>query len=1404
MIPKKNAYPVFEANQVLTKAHLNQLVAYLDEQTRISRTNLFGVGIVCGLELSWNEASATIHISKGCGVTTEGYLANVGMVGDETGTCKPVIILDFSADRFKKYDAPTNPGYSKFHVDCDTSKPQHELWQLIPAAAADYDTATPLDAVFLVDKVVLLYVEVNNEQLKNCSPNSCDDKGREAVLTIRPLLITRANAVKLNVELAGQDTLPNLVDRLGLPDLRMPRLNVPNTDMVEARQIFDAYKTLLLDGSETMFHKIGAALSEAYRVFMPVVDSVAPGYNFIAKMQRLETQFRSIFSIFSLVKIRIPVYYAQYYYDLLSDLIQAYDEFRWKALELMALCCPHEALFPRHLLLGEVLAEQPELRHHFRPSLAIAQADTTAEEVRHLFERIVMMIDKFRVTTRVAEGIRITPTHYGELPLSKKSIPYYYIDEIGETALHQRWNYEKTRIGRAKQNLGYHSPGYAQDDFVKNPLNYDLEPYNFFRIEGHIGRPWTEVLTAIMKSIKTYRLPFDVVVVNADNLAIEDKDNPWKNRCIDNDLDVIHRIWVNEINCLYQQKIPALTQPKTPRGLPALKEIVKAPTPVTDTPSATLPPGITINPVGTVRPRTTQPLVAGTILPIKASLLPSNSPIFSGINVNSNLIGGAILNKVGKEEVNTVDKLKNEVNRELASNAEYSGLPLKEFKVVAEHKVNVVADMIAITEELSKPATSLDYAQIDDKFTLLDNSILAYLGDLAIYNPNDKDATMTEAEVQALIKELQALQSNCLRNRLKELKKEVDAKHKVIDELIWFSRFAGNHPDLQHKAGVSVGGTFVLVFREIPENRVVNPVGRPFLGYDIPEGKVLADFFVPNRCCSDCPPVKFVLPPSRPVFSVTLGCPDENDVVFVTIEVTHGVAPFEIKVDGGAYELFNGGIELIPGVHTLVIRDSEGGESLAKKVTTGQRMTVSAVKFDCDAANAFFVARLRIVHGQPPFKLDDAEVAHTEGTGADVGAFFIETPLLASGQLVTITVGDASGCPPVSLEINHTCSVINLVPDVGTTDVTSPFTLDVLKNDSGASLVLVSAKLKNAAMGTVVFNANGGLTYTPSAAAAGQEVVIDYEVKDGNGNTAKSAVTVAVTKKACDLPGDGKALSSLYRLWVQPATDDAQYKKIEVNFKRLAINENLDLTAIMPPFPTDVAQYSPDKFHATMKEWVEKLNQAVQSKVPAAQQNWWKISYETNRNNYAMLRIEYFTAFDFNMSVEGNFLLNKTQTDFSTTLTPKIGTDSAETRLNLTTKFQLPPFNLIDFDKCNDHDTEKARCRDEAPKVSIEIKSITLIRGQLVVSLEGINLSGDVSKWFWDMGQGVSDKPNDRLALASFKPNQGNLQTVRLFGFTKKGCFSMATKVIDLDGNDRPFDPIFPRTGTPGDTIIGR
>src|SRR5687768_5529006 len=100
MLPLQVEFPKFVADQLLTSEDLNQLFGYLDEQNRMTRTNLIGIGIVCGLHLQVNNAKTQVTITKGCGVTSEGYLISVNTK---------------SYTQYKKYKVDTAKIYDNFY-----------------------------------------------------------------------------------------------------------------------------------------------------------------------------------------------------------------------------------------------------------------------------------------------------------------------------------------------------------------------------------------------------------------------------------------------------------------------------------------------------------------------------------------------------------------------------------------------------------------------------------------------------------------------------------------------------------------------------------------------------------------------------------------------------------------------------------------------------------------------------------------------------------------------------------------------------------------------------------------------------------------------------------------------------------------------------------------------------------------------------------------------------------------------------------------------------------------------------------------------------------------------------------------------------------------------------------------
>ena len=121
-------YPIFEANQVLSDLHLNETFNYLDEQDRLTRANLIGIGIVCGLEISLDvgEAAAPkIRQTKGCGVTSEGYLI--------------VEPQDVILTSYRPYALPDEPGYPALTDSLQAGK-QFDLWELFPAPTGEPGT----------------------------------------------------------------------------------------------------------------------------------------------------------------------------------------------------------------------------------------------------------------------------------------------------------------------------------------------------------------------------------------------------------------------------------------------------------------------------------------------------------------------------------------------------------------------------------------------------------------------------------------------------------------------------------------------------------------------------------------------------------------------------------------------------------------------------------------------------------------------------------------------------------------------------------------------------------------------------------------------------------------------------------------------------------------------------------------------------------------------------------------------------------------------------------------------------------------------------------------------------------------------------------------------------------------
>lgn len=859
MLASKLNYPEFVPDQLLSSEHLNQLFEYLEEQGRLSRTNLIGIGIVCGLELQPSADGKSITITKGCGVTSEGYLISVEGINYTK-------YKDFNPVQDRLYNKFVDSGrQARFHID--------ELLQ------DSVEEASELDAGFLKNKIVLLFVELLEEGAKNCNPNSCDDKGINVTVSFRPLLIDVNDAKSL----MNEDKGGSVNKFRELDELRMPRFDIPATLLADTAAIFEAYQKVL---DYTFLNKTESVLTDAYNAIAPIIIDLYPtnpfknltdNFNFINDKSITDRQLINI----------------QYYYDLFSDLFLAYEEFRLLATQAISICCPDSNLFPRHLMLGlasaDTLNSSVEYRDYFIPSPVLSANFHLTKELRSLFKRIVLLIGKFSLPPVTAgdfkekyqntKRVRITPSKFGAIPFSEKSIPFYYNTATGADKLFRFWNYEKNSLGREKKILSYNSTDYnTSDDDIINPLNYDLEPNNFLRIEGHVGLHYKDALRDIIAIKKEKRLPFEVIALNGDVKSI--------------------RTQIRELSSGSKSTLPGNLN----------SEAIKCQFQDLESIYDTIATGLTCTLCNEMKYFYNMP-GGNTTLPAPSSTVPQ-VPLLKKCDRRFRFTA----NTLGHEFEEFYKNIKDDdyISSNVFLNNQFG---IKEGSQSSSAAYALLYYIEMLSESISSNLSSFDLKIFARRQADLIR-VAEYLKNLL----GSAKATNMNSLTEDVIDHLDVLIYNCKQAQFLSLYR--DYLIRLFSLLLQqkFAFFIRKHPGIQHKAGVTIGGTFILVYherdiqtermevtnamekryvdssgstnskeetfnrsvaidlededdlfsksdteilRELFERKEINENLDNLIG-EINDGTVIADFYLPYLCYSDCPPINYIINESRP------------------------------------------------------------------------------------------------------------------------------------------------------------------------------------------------------------------------------------------------------------------------------------------------------------------------------------------------------------------------------------------------------------------------------------------------------------------------------------------------------------------------------------------------------------
>jgi hypothetical protein len=522
-------YPIFEADQVLTQNHLNAIVSYLEEQDRLTRTGVIGVGTICGMEVTFPDFNS-VTIGCGTAVTSIGFQIsweekNFSYYKDvelpETFlhpniTTEPFLKPVF--DQAAKY-TPFKNCRELIHIpEEDAGKPLPDGVTVIP------------NARFYNEKVIMILLEVSLSDIKNCVATDCDDKGKRLQFTVRPILVDYKDIEESFINKYITGTLQ--------PPLYIERFNVPQTNLVTGQQILNALYSM---AGKTLVDRITLAIKSLYSNFKDEYAGSINNFIFLdnprPKIDEVIKSYRTSLAV-------------QYVYRWLNDIVDAYNEIYFlDEKHSLRNCCSDNVvnMFPLHVLLGRVITQRsaieypgqilprPELSRRYFPNeynvLDTNQAFITpwlkvAEEVqlgeknrlRLLLERIILLINNFTVPANYADlEIKVIPSKYGNYTLSEKSIPYYY-NRNTLTTLNKVWNPEKTLEGLNTSIFSYNASTYTSQQHIINPLPYNFEPYNFLRVEGHIGKPYDQVVTTLNNIKNSHRLAFNIIAVNAVDL----------------------------------------------------------------------------------------------------------------------------------------------------------------------------------------------------------------------------------------------------------------------------------------------------------------------------------------------------------------------------------------------------------------------------------------------------------------------------------------------------------------------------------------------------------------------------------------------------------------------------------------------------------------------------------------------------------------------------------------------------------------------------------------------------------------------------------------------------------------------------------------------------------------------
>jgi hypothetical protein len=1051
------------------------------------------------------------------------------------------------------------------------------------------------------------------------------------------------------------------------------------------------------------------------------------------------------------------VRFLQYYVDLFDDLLRAYYEFRWKGVELVCACCPPEGLFPRHLMLGllhpEKSGQPSQYREAFRPSPAAGCCAADAKTVLQLFSRLVEMVARFTDMpslpkpsdkARIDPQIRVTPSTLGDGPLAKKAIPYYY-GQNGTPPLYQLWDRKKTLRNRANQNPSYRYDEYNPQApvFVSDPLRYDLEPYNFLRIEGHLAKDYQRVLSTLLLVKSQYRLPIDFVALRTGAYDDTQPVDLSQQSARFQDLEALY-------DSLREELLSSLAE-----GTTDLYDVL--------IPDNKLPGGT---------PK----------LPLLQKYAPSYRYAAGSV--------GAVYEEhlAFFQAIPYID-----IDQTLISDSKFAGQVLKVYCTLfvgvtdlppdKEPHVVSIFYFSKLSDTLPETLDALGYADFENRYRDLLALVRFFRNDVVANIPPDLKIFAPQAE---LIDQFDQVLFNCKLDSVKAVHDEYFRRVGELRKRQFLSNFLQQHPGIQHKAGVPLGGTFLLVYHGEPtpslsinDNIVVNATA-------------FSDVFGAREAID----IKKDLE-SAPMKSAAGTKDGTADVAIRTAQVSEAIKNAGInklaltdavnRISSNQFLNQDADIKLILGSLTgkipigpkkatgpddpasriiaTTVDDLDNGIVIADfflpyKISSDcpgiefvlPKLSPSfTVKAGCTDADANASVKVQVKGGVAPY-----DIAIDEGGYDALGAALV----LQSGTH-TLRVRDAEG-----LESSPQTIVIP-----GTIAISIP-NFNCEENKYTATFTIAG--------GIPPYTVNGKAapenTFTTDPVASGTAVSI--EVLDNVKCSFKTSLTHECPR-LCDLPCNGISVRRGYRFWIPEPDEAHQYKNFRIDTIKFSVEaakgKSVDLTSEVEPMLTARPADLNAKFNKVVGKWLDLINKSIAVEPGLNHRGkvaWLTLDYESmGPGRLGTLWIEYFECLRFDIQIlsTAQFANGARVEGLKLRYSPE-GTKIGGVQ---DSEISVPPFDGERSDKCNPDKPIEQLC--SAPPLKLIIAKTAQRGTKLTLGVKPEPDSPDL-QFLWEVQEAKPPMANGRKFNTTF-PNAAT-HSVTVTAFTKEGC--TVTETIEV------------------------